>query len=44
VNFAGIDPTTGKYVYAVSTLDDLTLRQVAGESQWAVQATLKYEF
>jgi len=25
-------------------MEDMTLRQVALESQWAVQATFKYEF
>ncbi len=44
VNFAGIDSTTGKYVYAVGSPNDFTLRQVRGESQWALQATIRYEF
>jgi len=44
VNYAGIDSATGKYIYAVSTIDDLGIKQVQAESQWAVQATLKYEF
>ncbi|MFA6311148.1 MAG: TonB-dependent receptor [Sterolibacterium sp.] len=44
VNYVGIDPN-GKYIYQVSpTVDDLTLRQVKGESQWAMQVSLKYEF
>jgi hypothetical protein len=44
VNFVGIDPATGKYIYSVRTPDDFTTRQVRGESQWALQFTLKYEF
>ena len=44
VNYAGIS-ADGKYIYQVApTVDDLTLRQVRGESQWAMQVTLKYEF
>jgi hypothetical protein len=44
VNYVGIN-ANGKYVYQVSpTVDDLTLRQVRGESQWAMQVSLKYEF
>ena len=45
VNFVGIDPATGKYIYQVrNTPDDFTTRQVRGESQWAIQATFRYEF
>jgi len=45
VDYAGIDQATGKYVYAVrSTVDSYQVRQVKGESQWAIQATVKYEF
>jgi hypothetical protein len=44
VNFAGVD-AQGRYVYAVnSRIDDLVTRQVKGESQWALQATFRYEF
>ena len=44
VNYVGIN-AQGKYVYQVSpSIDDLTLRQVRGESQWAMQVSLKYEF
>ncbi len=44
VNFAGID-SQGRYNYIVSpAADDYTLRQVKGESQWALQVTAKYEF
>ena len=44
VNVGGLD-ASGRYVYYVQpAADDLTLRQVKGESQWALQMTLKYEF
>ena len=43
VNYAGIN-SAGKYVYSLGTLEDFVTRQAAGESQWAVQVTLKYEF
>ena len=44
VNFAGIDPATGKVVYAINDPSDLTTKQAKGESQWAVQVTVRYEF
>jgi len=44
VNYVGIDPATGKYIYSLQGLEDYVIRQVKGESQWAVQLTLKYEF
>lgn len=45
VNFKGIDPATGKYIYAtMPAVEDLTTRQAKGESQWAVQVTVRYEF
>ena len=44
VNFVGIDGQ-GRYVYSVkAAADELTTRQQRGESQWAFQATLRYEF
>ncbi|WP_088283609.1 carboxypeptidase regulatory-like domain-containing protein [Ideonella sp. A 288] len=42
VNFAGLQD--GKYVYSVNNPEDVTTRQNAGESQWAIQVTAKYEF
>ena len=42
VRYAGVQ--NGKYVYNVIPLEDYTTRQAKGESQWAVQVTLKYEF
>lgn len=44
VNFAGIDPATGKMVYSVNDPSDFTTRQNRGESQWAVQVTVRYSF
>ena len=44
VDYAGLD-AQGRYVYAVrNNVEDLDVRQSKGESQWAIQATLKYEF
>jgi Carboxypeptidase regulatory-like domain len=43
VRFAGVD-ASGKYIYNVTPADDLTVRQAGGESQWAFQVTLRYEF
>jgi len=44
VNYKGLD-ANGKYIYSVMpAAESLETRQVKGESQWAVQVTLKYEF
>lgn len=43
VNYGGLD-SSGRYVYNVTTLEDYATRQAKGESQWAAQITLKYEF
>lgn len=44
VNYAGVT-ADGKYVYAVNDqVEELVVKQNKGESQWAIQATLKYEF
>lgn len=42
VNYGGIE--NGRYVYTVGSTEALVTRQSSGESQWAVQATLRYEF
>ncbi|MBP6898626.1 MAG: carboxypeptidase regulatory-like domain-containing protein [Burkholderiaceae bacterium] len=42
VNFNGL--SNGKYVYSLGSLEDYATRQESGESQWAVQVTLRYEF
>ena len=39
-----IDPATGKYIYAMGSMEEMTIKQNALESQWALQATWKYEF
>ncbi|WLI89898.1 TonB-dependent receptor [Massilia sp. R2A-15] len=45
VDYVGIDKASGKYVYAVRPqVESLDIRQAKGESQWAIQATVKYEF
>ena len=43
VNFVGLD-SAGRYIYSMTTASDFTTRQNRGESQWALQATVKYEF
>ncbi len=44
VVYKGLD-NAGKYVCAtLATPEDLRTRQARGESQWAVQLTLRYEF
>ena len=44
VNYAGRD-AQGRYIYSLaSNVQDFETRQAAGESQWAVQVTLRYEF
>jgi hypothetical protein len=44
VDYAGLD-AQGHYVYAVRTqTDDYNIRQNKGESQWAAQITLHYDF
>ncbi len=44
VDYAGMD-AQGRYVYFVrQKADNLTVKQSKNESQWAIQATVKYEF
>ena len=43
VNYAGLD-ASGKYIYTLGSTEDYVTRQASGESQWAVQATLRYSF
>jgi Carboxypeptidase regulatory-like domain/TonB dependent receptor/TonB-dependent Receptor Plug Domain len=44
VDYLGLD-AQGRYVYGVrDQADSLQTRQNKGESQWAIQATVKYEF
>ena len=46
VSYAGVDTATGKYIYSLSPSanSDFITKQNERESQWAVQATLRYEF
>ncbi|PJC98893.1 Oar protein [Janthinobacterium sp. BJB1] len=44
VDFVGID-AQGRYIYNTRpTVESTETRQAKGESQWAIQATVKYEF
>ena len=44
VDYAGLD-SQGRYVYFVrNKADDNVIKQAKNESQWAIQATVKYEF
>ncbi len=43
VNYNGVN-AAGKYIYSLGSLEDLVTKQNSGESQWAIQATLRYEF
>jgi hypothetical protein len=43
VNYVGVD-SAGRYVYSTGATEDYVTRQESGESQWAAQITLKYEF
>jgi hypothetical protein len=43
VNYAGLD-TQGRYVYSLGSTEALVTRQASGESQWAAQLTMRYEF
>jgi hypothetical protein len=44
VNYAGLT-ADGRYIYNTqNSVEDFTTKQTKGESQWAVQVTLRYEF
>jgi hypothetical protein len=44
VNYKGMTPD-GKYIYStMPAVESMATRQAKGESQWAVQATVRYEF
>ncbi|TFW30359.1 TonB-dependent receptor [Duganella callida] len=43
VDYQGLD-AQGRYIYRVRDVETVDIRQVKGESQWAIQATVKYEF
>jgi hypothetical protein len=42
--YNGIDPVTGNYVYNVGNVENAVNRQAKGESSWAAQFTIRYEF
>jgi hypothetical protein len=44
VNFAGIDPVTGQYVYDVVSEENFIRRDNRGESRWAAQLGFRYSF
>ena len=44
VEFGGIDPATGKYVYRFNTPDSTFFRDRTGESRWSAQVTFRYRF
>ena len=43
VRYQGLD-AAGRYVYNVIPTEQYEVRQAAGESQWSMQLTLRYEF
>jgi Carboxypeptidase regulatory-like domain/TonB dependent receptor len=43
VNYNGVD-SAGRYIYSLGTTESAVVRQAANESQWQVQATLRYTF
>ena len=44
VDYVGLD-AQGRYIYNTrAVVEDTNVRQAKGESQWAIQATLRYEF
>ncbi len=43
VNYSGLD-SQGRYIYSMGTVEDLRTLQDKGESQWALQLTLRYSF
>lgn len=44
VEFGGIDPATGKWVFRFNTPDRFTRRDTTGESRWALQLGFRYSF
>lgn len=44
VNFAGIDPATGRYVYDVINTEPLGRRDNRAESRWAIAVGFRYRF
>ncbi len=44
VEYGGVDPATGKYVYRFNTPDNLTIYDDKGISRWAAQVSVRYKF
>ena len=44
VNFAGIDPASGRYIYDLVDLESFGRRDRNGESRWALQVGFRYSF
>jgi len=44
VEYGGVDPATGKYVYRFNTPDSLTVYDDKGISRWAAQISVRYKF
>jgi Carboxypeptidase regulatory-like domain/TonB dependent receptor len=51
VNYQGIDPATGRYIYSLQRTatgafnpEQTSVRDSAGESRWGAQLTVRYEF
>lgn len=44
VEYGGVDPDTGKYVYRFNNPDSLGLRDRNAESRWALQVGFRYKF
>jgi hypothetical protein len=51
VNYQGIDPATGRYIYSLVRTatgafnpEQVSLRDGSGESRWGAQVTVRYEF
>ena len=44
VEYGGIDPATGRYVYRFNTPDPSTIYDDRGVSRWAVQVGFRYKF
>jgi hypothetical protein len=44
VEYGGVDPATGKYVYRFNSPDSLTIYDDKGISRWAAQISVRYKF
>ena len=44
VEYGGLDPATGKYVYRFNSPDDITIYDDRGVSRWSLQVGFRYQF